>query len=206
MTIMSFNDISRKYTEVVQSYLNKGYIISLANHYTSSCEKIGLVNPKNPERVIVVWFMKGYTGNTDCLYIKVRTYNVNKDNRYRTLWYDEGETVDELIYFSVVDNKCYTDSVDELKEIRKLRVDRSKNKVSENNISKSLDIKKMPPELIDYIMSKINRVHGFKRATSRCITEVSLVREKSSWSNKYKLYGRVCYAFNDKNGRLYIGR
>lgn len=206
MAIMSFNDISRKYTEVVQSYLNKGYIISLANHYTSSCEKIGLVNPKNPERVIVVWFMRGHTDNTDCLYIKVRAYSVNKDNRYRTLWYDEGESVDELVYFSIVDNKCYTASIDELKEIRKLRVARSKNKVSENNISKSLDIKKMPSELIDYIMSKINRIHGFKRATSRCITEVVLVREKSCWSNKYKLYGQVRYAFNGKNGYLNIGR
>ena len=117
---------------------------------------------------------------------------------------DFGKLLSEKCFYQIKENRAYTETLDELKQISELRSKRRAYNREEVYPKKSYKINKLSADFIDSIMERINRIHGFKRATASCIEDVrSYIYEGSQGNTKFK--GEVIFKFNDRSGRIALG-
>ena len=209
-------ELNVRYSDFIKDYLNKGYVISpltIGNNFSGAKTFLDLINPKEKNTTYRVWLKDTYNKSNAFLKIEVRKYDHKIHSR--TLWPDEGSIVNEKSFFVVSEKGVYTDDEDEIVRINKCRSDRRAVRHSLDNLSyilnngKRLRIDKLSADFIDKIMTRINRIRGFKRANATCIKAVILYKESQyNWrldKHVYRLKAQVLFSYNNKTANIYLG-
>ena len=195
MAIITASELARRYHSIIESYLNKGYNLSLFTlngSFSGVLEYTDLISDKDKSKLIRIWVNKevictneimGKDADvsesqvfTDAVSITVKKYNRRTDAAY--YWYGDGETISKTTFYAVKDKICYTDSVEELNACWKTHLARINNRsyaLKELSVRK-INLSNLPNKFIDSIMRKVNAIRGFKQATSACIQEVVIGR------------------------------
>jgi hypothetical protein len=208
-------ELDSLFTNTVQDYLSKGYIIT-TDHAGSSFADINfyidLYDKSNKNEIIRI-FMKSSAEDiceqihlyTDVRIIIVRKYRV-KHQHEQPLWPNAGEVISEHKFYAVCSDKYYSDNKDDVLNIHKksrTREDarRMSDELHEKHFFKVSDL---PDHFIDNIMAKINEIHGFGRATSSCIDSIYTYKvsryNRSTGKTVERLQACVDFCFNSKNG------
>lgn len=218
MAIYSKHELTVKYNEVLNSYVSRGFIVYPFVLARGRCgdevTHTDLFNSKDRKFVYRLWMAKNYRWDSfsgrqvDELHITVKKYPLKfASDRSNCLWYDEGEYISDETFFQVKENNSYTDSLDQLNEIRTLREKRKELKRNSENkfVPHKIDICRIPANLIDVIMYKVNRVRGFKRATASCLKSLTMHKYCNSWGRNGRLYADVEFSFDGKSGSIRLG-
>jgi len=208
MAIFTMKDLDKEFTNTINDYVNKGYIISPMTHggsYSSEKSHVDFINPKDNKNIFRVWLLEDeYTPNPkrawdriSTLVISIRKYKWDGKHYNCTLWPDKGEVISEKAFYTVKHCQCYTDSLEEALSFRNLSCSRFEARHIKRTDPKILDTTKMPLKTLDAIMDKINCIRGFRRANLNCIKKVTLSKD---YNGKLRAY--IDYDYNNKSGRL----
>lgn len=202
MAKITLNDLNRRYTEIVSSYVSKGYFISPTTHggkYTGERCHIDLMYPYRSV-LVRIWLLEGYPdghsawGYDNTLIISVRAYNLDCNKTY---WPNEGIVLSETVFYEIDRDKCYTSSIEEVSLCRSLREKRRKNKYYTRYNTFKIDLAKVSKTCTSLILNKINLQKGFKKAKVDSITGISLFKSCSN-----RLMATISYDYNGKSGTL----
>lgn len=211
MATVSIKDVVSYYNSVIKSFMDQGYVISpttMHGGYRNVNGYTDLVKLTGKKSIIRVFLTNEYISTGDYYYYMIRViakeFKLNDELSCMNLFYDDGKLLSEKCFYQIKENRAYTETLDELKQIREIRHNRRASNLEVANVKKSYKINKLSAEFIDSIMERINRLHGFKRATASCIEDVrSYVYEGSQGNTKLK--GEVIFKFNDRCGRIALG-
>ena len=211
MATVSIKDVVSYYNSVIKSFMDQGYVISpttMHGGYRNVNGYTDLVNLTGNKSIIRVFLTNEYISTGDYYYYMIRViakeYKWNDELSCMNLFYDDGKLLSEKCFYQIKENRAYTETLDELKQIREIRCKRRASSCEEIYPKKSYKINKLSAEFIDSIMERINRLHGFKRATASCIKDVrSYIYEGSQGNTKLK--GEVIFSFNNRGGRISLG-
>ena len=211
MTTVSIKDVVSYYNSVIKSFMDQGYVISpttMHGGYRNVNGYTDLVKLTGKKSIIRVFLTNEYISTGDYYYYMIRViareYEWNDELSCMNLFYDDGKLLSEKCFYQIKENRAYAETLDELKQIREIRCKRRASSREEIYPKKSYKINKLSAEFIDSIMERINRIHGFKRATASCIKDVrSYIYEGSQGNTKFK--GEVIFKFNDRGGRISLG-
>ena len=211
MAVVSIKDVVSYYNSVIKSFMDQGYVISpttMHGGYRNVNGYTDLVKLTGNKTIVRVFLTNEYITDDGYYYYMIRVI-ANKyewDGKFQcmNLHYDYGELLSEKCFYQIKENCAYTETLDELKQAREIRCKRRASNREEIYPKKSYKINKLSAEFIDSIMERINRLHGFKRATASCIEDVrSYIYEGSQGNTKFK--GEVIFKFNDRGGRISLG-
>lgn len=222
MTIVNRSGINAKFNQIVKKYIDEGYELwpfSGGGCYTNVIGYVDLTWPTDRENMIRVWLRKDNMDvgpkrfdYVDTISIHVKGYGIRGFNDNGTHWPDRGDDLqDPIVYYNVKsvyydrsskDRFVYTDNIEEMRAINKLRSDRYDAKREVKSFQKNLTIEKLTPNFIDGIMRRINSMRGFKRATASCIKNVTVDIPNHK---DYKMRAYVKYEFNNRSGSIYLG-
>ena len=211
MATVSIKDVVSYYNSVIKSFMDQGYVISpttMHGGYRNVNGYTDLVKLTGNKSIIRVFLTNEYISTGDYYYYMIRViareFKLNDELSCMNLFYDNGKLLSEKCFYQIKENRAYTETLDELKQIREIRCKRRASSCEEIYPKKSYKINKLSAEFIDSIMERINGLHGFKRATSSCIKDVrSYIYEGSQGNTKFK--GEVIFKFNDRGGRISLG-
>ena len=211
MSTVSIKDVVSYYNSVIKSFMDQGYVISpttMHGGYRNVNGYTDLVKLTGKKSIVRVFLTNEYISTGDYYYYMIRViareYELNDELSCMNLFYDDGKLLSEKCFYQIKENRAYTETLDELKQIREIRCKRRASSREEIYPKKSYKINKLSAEFIDSIMERINRIHGFKRATASCIKDVrSYIYEGSQGNTKFK--GEVIFKFNDRCGRISLG-
>ena len=211
MATVSIKDVVSYYNSVIKSFMDQGYVISpttMHGGYRNVNGYTDLVKLTGNKSIIRVFLTNEYISTGDYYYYMIRViakeYKWNDELSCMNLFYDDGKLLSEKCFYQIKENRAYTETLNELKQIREIRCKRRLSSCEEIYPKKSYKINKLSAEFIDSIMERINSLHGFKRATASCIKDVrSYIYEGSQGNTKFK--GEVIFKFNDRGGRISLG-
>ena len=211
MATVSIKDVVSYYNSVVKSFMDQGYVISpttMHGGYRNVNGYTDFVKLTGKKSIIRVFLTNEYISTCDYYYYMIRVIAIehewNDELSCMNLFYDNGKLLSEKCFYQIKENRAYTETLDELKQIREIRCKRRASSREEIYPKKSYKINKLSADFIDSIMERINRLHGFKRATASCIKDVrSYIYEGSQGNTKFK--GEVIFKFNDRCGRISLG-
>ena len=218
MATVSIKDVVSYYNSVIKSFIDKGYVISPTTMYGGYRNVYGytdLVNLTGNKSFVRVFLMQEYCsdgdhydyGNYHYYMIRIIAKKYEWDGKIKCMMSsnpDFGKLLSEKRFYQIKENRAYTETLDELKQISELRSKRKESRREADNTKKSYKINKLSADFIDSIMERINHLHGFKRATASCIEDVRTYVYKGS-QGKTKLKGEVIFKFNDRCGRIALG-
>ena len=146
------------------TYLNRGYIF-----YTGlfGPAYVRLYNPSNKDVIKIQLYESGYFDKNRQRSISITAFSIKQEFKCGSCL-----TIYERTFYIVKKDKAYCDSIEELDAINNLRNSRRKCTVANSNREIALD--RIPSNLIDRFMYRINAIKGFKRANASCIKSVSL--------------------------------
>lgn len=213
MTVITTKDIAACFNNTIKDFMDKGYIISPFTEngsYSHTKCHVDMINPKDNSHILRVWMPEDYynfdrrygfginvTGVRVKKYLNGKGYNGDL-SREQTLWPGEeyGEVVYEKLFYMFKEKKgkVYTDNIEEAKKYIELHDKRLDSRYYKCNNTKH-DITRLPSSFIDKIMSRINSVRGFKRATAKCIKSVT-----SGKNYNGRFIAAIKYEFNNKSG------
>lgn len=210
-------ELNARYSNIIKSYLDKGYIISPQLAYRGFIgvkSFIDLTNPKEKDMIYRVWVKDDYDYEVyHCFLIKIEVRKYDRKIYKGTLLPHNGDIVDKKSFFTIsTENGVYTDDENEIKQINERRSARREmneflNKTNTYHI-RDVEIEKVSADFIDNIMARINRVRGFKRANATCIQKITLYR--NSYYNyrrdkrDYRLEAKISFSFNGNTGNIYL--
>ena len=211
MAVVSIKDVVSYYNSVIKSFMDQGYVISPTTMYGGYRNVNGytdLVNLNNKKSILRIFAMHEYISEDDHYYYMIRViakeYNWDSELSCTNLHPELGELLSEKCFYQIKENRAYTETLDELKQIREIRHNRRASNREVANVKKSYKINKLSAEFIDSIMERINHLHGFKRATASCIEDVrSYMYEGSQGNVRFK--GEVICKFNNRSCRIALG-
>ena len=211
MATVSIKDVVSYYNSVIKSFMDQGYVISpttMHGGYRNVNGYTDLVKLTGNKSIIRVFLTNEYISTGDYYYYMIRViakeYKWNDEFSCMNLHPDLGKLLSEKCFYQIKENRAYTETLNELKQIREIRCKRRLSSCEEIYPKKSYKINKLSAEFIDSIMERINSLHGFKRATASCIKDVrSYIYEGSQGNTKFK--GEVIFKFNDRGGRISLG-
>ena len=211
MAVVSIKDVVSYYNSVIKSFTDQGYVISPTTMYGGYRNVNGytdLVKLTGKKSIIRVFLTNEYFSTGDYYYymtrVIAREYKLNDELSCMNLFYDDGNLLSEKCFYQIKENRAYTETMDELIQIREIRGKRRASRRETTDAKKSYKINKLSADFIDSIMERINRLHGFKRATASCIEDVrSYIYEGSQGDTKFK--GEVICKFNDRCCRIALG-
>ena len=205
MTVITTQDLNKEFNSVVAKYLNDGYILAPIIERARCSQSplhVSLANPKNKDRILCVWLLTSrvqidnenirWAITTSIVVKEYEVPNAKKYNGYeKVLYNDEGKLVCQKDFYELK-SYLYTDDVNELISITLLKNKRDEIKgelrrINTNEYVHTIKVNKLTPNFIDSIMERINKIHGFKRATASCIEWVKL-------SSEYSYYGKHMFS------------
>ena len=218
MIILASN-IIKSFNSVIADYLKDGYMISpfsMRGSYTRAESFVDLVRCDKVDHIIRVWLYENCMAPVDTSYryihtksILVKKYdcfehktNMNDIAWPHTLWPDEGTLIKEIKYYEFAnrgDKPIYTDSLDEATAYFKIQSDRysiKRDVFNSKSYQKDILVDKLPNKFVSNIMDRIHSIRGFKRATTDCISNVTIIKD----SERFK--STVRYSFNGKTGTI----
>ena len=186
------NDIDKIISDIVVSYLNEGYNVVLSSvplSYTYVVSYIELFKriDKSKYSVARVYLRNKYIYSISAREISILVNKLDfKDNcgntRSLSNLADEGDEgfVSKQSFYEIRFNKGLYADANSFEEARKKISLRHENSLAAANkedtlLHKSIDLKSLSNNFIDSIMRRVNRVHGFSKALSTCITSIELV-------------------------------
>lgn len=186
------NDIDKIISHTVVDYLNNGYNIVLSKvpcqySYVVSYVELFKRIDKSNYSVVRVYLRNryNYSIRTREVGILVNKFDFKDDDcnaRSLNVATDEGDEgfVSKQSFYEIRCNKGLYVDANSFEEVRKKITLRHENSIAaidrENSLMcKSIDLKSLPNNFIDSIMRRVNRIHGFSRALSTCITSIELV-------------------------------
>lgn len=221
MAIITASELARRYHSIVESYLNKGYNLSLFTlngSFSGVLEYTDLISNKDKSKLIRIW-VKNETVNicemldskagdskmypySDAVSIIIKKYNRADGSYY---WFSNGETISKTTFYAIKDKICYTDSPEDVMAYWKkhnARVDNRSYVLKELSVRK-VNLSNLPNKFIDSIMRKVNAIRGFKQATSACIQEVAIGRTSVPYSRgKMRLTAQICLNYKGRSEYL----
>lgn len=217
MTIVSSVDINRCYTETIMGYLRDGYVLSpmtTGGSYSNTVCHTDLYNPNEKDKLIRVWMMDRTERTSDeDLFVQTLEVCAKKYSfkcavpmRNQTLWPDSecAEVVGKSYKFYLISDKkghyTYTDNKEELRACRQLNWERYKNRSVYSPENRIVPIDKLTPKFVDGIMSRVNSIRGYKRATSSCITEVKVWKD----GDNGRMRAVVRFSYNNKSDHIFL--
>ena len=211
MAVVSIKDVVSYYNSVIKSFTDQGYVISPTTMYGGYRNVNGytdLVSLNNKKNILRIFSMHEYISCGDYYYYMIRViakeYKWDGEFSCMNLHPELGKLLSEKCFYQIKENRAFTETLDELKQIREIRGKRRVSSREVTDAKKSYKINKLSAEFIDSIMERINRLHGFKRATASCIKDVrSYVYEGSQGDTRFK--GEVICKFNDRCCRIALG-
>ena len=211
MATVSIKDVVSYYNSVIKSFMDQGYVISpttMHGGYINVNGYTDLVKLTGKKSILRIFLTNEYVLTNDSYYymirVIVREYELNDELSCMNLFYDEGKLLSEKRFYQIKENRVYTETLDELKQIREIQCKRRAYNREEVYPKKSYKINKLSADFIDSIMERINRLHGLKHATASCIKDVrSYIYEGSQGYTKFK--GEVIFKFNNRSGRISLG-
>ena len=218
MAVVSIKDVVSYYNSVIKSFMDQGYVISPTTMYGGYRGVYGytdLVNITKKKSFIRIFLIQDYCsdgpyydcGNYHYYMIRIIAKKYEWDGKIKCMMSANpyfGKLLSEKCFYQIKENRAYTETLDELKQISELRSKRKESLREAVNTKKSYKINKLSAEFIDSIMERINRLHGFKRATASCIEDVrSYVYEDSKGNVRFK--GEVICKFNNRCCRIALG-
>ena len=218
MAVVSIKDVVSYYNSVIKSFMDQGYVISPTTMYGGYRGVYGytdLVNITKKKSFLRIFLIQEYCsdgpyydyGNYHYYMIRIIAKKYEWDGKIKCMMSanpDFGKLLSEKCFYQIKENRAYTETLDELKQISELRSKRRAYNREEVYPKKSYKINKLSADFIDSIMERINNIHGFKRATASCIEDVrSYVYEGIKGNTKFK--GEVIFKFNDRSGRIALG-
>jgi len=142
------NDINKKYTEIINSYINKGYVINYKtiNGMESEICKIDLT--KDCKTIIRIRIEKtnsddfnnneiknSYDIKSNSIKIVIEKFNNNASN---DLWNDKGENIHTIIYYAINNNRngkdIYTDSMFDALDCENIHWKRIREKYNDGHV------------------------------------------------------------------------
>lgn len=215
MTVITTHDLNKEFNSVVAKYLNDGYILAPIIERARCSQTrsyVSLANPKNKDHILCVWLLNNdeRIDNENIRWVSkisiaVKEYEVPNAKNYngyeRTLYSDEGKLIYQKDFYNFK-SYLYTDDINELLNIVLLKNKRDEIKdelrrIKANEYMHTFKVNKLTPNFIDSIMERINKIHGFKRATASCIEWVKLSSEYNYYG-KHMLSATVHCKFNDR--------
>ena len=189
MTIHTEKDLDKLFTESVSAYLNRGYIF-YAGLFGPAFVK--LYNPSTKELIKIQLYKSDFFDRNRGRSIFTTVLSVKQEYACRSCL-----TLYERTFYVVEKDRAYCDSIEELDAINDLRNARRK-RISDNSTRK-IALDKIPSNLIDRFMYRINAIKGFKRANASCIKSVSLGKVKQFLTDNPRL--RVFITFEYKGNQ-----
>ena len=190
--IYRLSDIDKIISNIVVSHLNEGYNVVLSRiplsypYVVSYIELFKRIDKSNYS-VVRVYLRNKYNYSISSREISVLVNKLDfKDNggntRSLSILADEGDEgfVSKQSFYEIRFNKGLYVDANSFEEFRKKISLRHKNSIAAINkedslLHKSIDLKNLSNNFIDSIMRRVNRIHGFSRALSTCITSIELV-------------------------------
>ena len=218
MAVVSIKDVVSYYNSVIKSFMDQGYVISPTTMYGGYRGVYGytdLVNITKKKSFLRVFLIQEYCSdgpyydysNYNYYMIRIIAKKYEWDGKIKCMMSANpyfGKLLSEKCFYQIKENRAYTETLDELKQISELRYKRKESHREVANVKKSYKINKLSAEFIDSIMERINRLHGFKRATASCIEDVrSYMYEGSQGNVRFK--GEVICKFNNRSCRIALG-
>lgn len=207
MAIVSMKDIIGYYNSVIKSFMDQGYVISpttMNGGYSRVNGYTDLIKLNDKKTIMRIFVVHDYSSDCDCYYdiIKIIAKEYEWDGKFssRNLWLDYGKSLSEKTFYQLKENRAYADTLEEFKQIKEIRRQRKVFRETPST-KKSYPINKLSADFIDRIMERINRLHGFKRATASCLEEVYSYID-CPYYNRSRFKGEVIFAFNNKRGRI----
>lgn len=199
---ISHSDITKKYSDIIHDYLNNRYSVyahSMGTCFSGEVCHIDLTN--DGKHIVRAWLMRKHENlnskwvGCDTITISLRKYNLNDG---RTYWPEGGEELLNHKFYTIKENKFYTDSREEIIAIEKIRNDRDNyNYDSLVLMRSSIDANKLSTNLKDKILNKVHETHGAKRAKADCIKEICLYRDS------IRMKATVKWEYNTKHGVIF---
>ena len=218
MAVVSIKDVVSYYNSVIKSFMDQGYVISPTTMYGGYRGVYGytdLVNITKKKSFLRIFLIQEYcsdgpyydNSNYHYYMIRIIAKKYEWDGKIKCMMNanpDFGKLLSEKCFYQIKENRAYTETLDELKQISELRSKRKESHREATDNKKSYKINKLSADFIDSIMERINRLHGFKRATASCIKDVrSYIYEGIQGNTKFK--GEVIFKFNYRCGRISLG-
>ena len=222
MAIITASEVARRYHSIIESYLNKGYNLSLFTlngSFSGVLKYTDLISDKDKSKLIRVWVKREILHSCDILgnatddlqiyleavSITIKKYNRRADDSY--YWFSDGETISKTMFYTIKDKACYTDTFEDFTAYWKKHNSRIGNKeyLLKGLTTRKVSPSKLPNKFIDSIMRKINAIRGFRQATSACIQDVVIGRSSVPYSRgKMRLTAlvNVCYKGRSEHLRL----
>ena len=222
MAIITASELARRYHSIIESYINKGYNLSLFTlngSFSGVLEYTDLISDKDKSKLIRIWVKNEVIRTseimgkdtdiynlptyTEAVSITIKKYNRSTDAVY--YWFSDGETISKTTFYAIKDKVCYTDSVEELTACYKTHFARINNRsyaLKELSVRK-INLSNLPNKFIDSIMRKVNAIRGFKQATSACIQEVVIGRRPARYDrNDSRLTAQINVYYKGKSKYL----
>ena len=190
--IYRLSDIDKIISNIVVSYLNEGYSVVLSRiplsyPYVVSYIELFKRIDKSKYSVACVYLRNKYIYSISTREISILVNKLDfKDDGDSTKRLgaiaDEGDKgfVSKQSFYEIRFNKGMYADANSFEEVRKKISLRHENRIAAINkedslLHKSIGLKSLSNNFIDSIMRRINRVHGFSKALSTCITSIELV-------------------------------
>lgn len=192
MAVVLKNELYKKYSNYVKEYLDKGYIIIPG----VNSDVTMMYNSKDASDRIVVKFTDCFDRNSFCMVNKIIVTKQNTRESRPSFF--GGETL-HCDCFYIVKEFCnnrsdvFVSSEEELQQIRNIVKARKQNVCADNARITDIKLQNVPLITQFKIMSRINSVRGFKRATYSNVTKIQLVKV-----DKNKIYAKVNFELNGK--------
>lgn len=216
MAIVLMKDINKQYTDIIEDYLSKGYVVSPATcggSFGGEHGHIDLIklNAKKNDDIVRVWMLSDYVqvgrkyNHVDAINLAVRKYKWSGEfNNIHTLWPDGGELVSEKKFYAIRNNHCYTDDINEAAARDELNFNRYCNRHVSDGSIRTINVNKLSDRFINSMMNRLTNIKGFKRARGNCITGVRIYKDISSTKSSGKIEAYVDFDFNGKKATLHL--
>lgn len=181
--LLDMNDVSVKFTEIVNKYLSEGYMFYLGNTgHQGEMTKVQVTN--DGKSVIIILLKRTFDCNIGetMLVIEVRSYRDVK-NISQTLWLDEGEVLYTTSFYFISD-KCFTMDLNVLKEIKALQSERATMRYDMQKIH-SYDAEFTSKRVRQSALKILQKRKGFK---STKLSDIQFVENRNGkfWINMLK--------------------
>lgn len=210
------SEINDIYTQTVKGYLDCGFSfcpISGANEgrFSNEITHVDLFEKSDKKSFIRIWMLndselttdKKYAMKADTVSIVIKKYA----NDSSTHWSDRGDLISERKFYQITgkkDRKVFYDSKEEYNAIEDMRWDRY-IAGCKGSYNKKIDAAKLPVNVIDGIMKRVNANYGCKRATSSCIKEVRLYKSVVGYGDpRERMTAQIKWEYNKHSGIVYF--
>ena len=210
MTVFLKRDINVAFNNMMNKYLNDGYIVDMLGNTTA--HSVDLIKPYDKSHFIRIWLLNTYE-HVDIPFFKNKYMSAEVLRLAAVKYNNINDIQSNVATIATLATECkvfykyddiYVDSLEEFNTILILRDYRIRNAIKDKLKSsvRKIDKKSLTPKFIDSIMKRVNNIKGFKRAHADCIDSVEVLRDSSTG----KRWARIYTTFNGKKNTLFINR